>query len=146
PRARRARAGHSDDLYHTSSIGNSSMTVVISSGHGKYVPGAVGILNEVDEARRVVDRVAEVLRARGVSVIGYHDDVSRSQSENLQRIVDFHNAQTRDLDVSVHFNCYDGRAQGAECLYLTQDQLAADVAGAISAVGFTNRGAKYRSD
>ena len=36
--------------------------IVISSGHGKYVRGACGILDEVDEARRVVDRVAAELR------------------------------------------------------------------------------------
>ena len=34
---------------------------VISSGHGKNVQGAIGILNEVDEARKVVNRVYEIL-------------------------------------------------------------------------------------
>ena len=40
--------------------------VVISSGHGKYVRGASGVLDEVDEARRVVEHVADELRAREV--------------------------------------------------------------------------------
>jgi hypothetical protein len=31
-------------------------SIVISSGHGKYVRGASGLLDEVDEARRVVER------------------------------------------------------------------------------------------
>ena len=30
-------------------------TIIISSGHGKYIRGASGYLDEVDEARRVVD-------------------------------------------------------------------------------------------
>ena len=38
--------------------------IVISSGHGKYVRGASGIIDEVDEARRVVEHLADELRAR----------------------------------------------------------------------------------
>ena len=56
-------------------------SVVISSGHGKYVRGASGILDEVDEARKVVERVAEELRSRSVNVTTYHDDVSQSQNK-----------------------------------------------------------------
>jgi N-acetylmuramoyl-L-alanine amidase len=80
--------------------------IVISSGHGKYVRGASGVLDEVDEARKVVEQVADELRGRDVDVTTYHDDVSTTQNESLNRIVDFHNSQTRDLDVSVHFNAY----------------------------------------
>ena len=74
------------------------VSVVLSSGHGLKVQGAIGPepwgLNEVDEARRVVDEVATVLRRLGAEVTVYHDDVSDDQQENLSRIVDFHNAQT----------------------------------------------------
>jgi N-acetylmuramoyl-L-alanine amidase len=129
------------------------MKIVISSGHGKYIRGASGApippqLDEVDEARKVVDAVAALWRDLGVDVVVYHDDVSTSQNENLNRIVDFHNSQgPHDLDVSVHFNAYDGSAHGCEVLYVTQAELAADVSDAISeAGGFTDRGAKYRSD
>src|SRR5262245_26819721 len=128
------------------------MKIAISSGHGKYVRGARGNpvppqLDEHDEAVRVVDKVAEFLRAAGVGVETYEDTVSRTQNENLKRIVDWHNARVRDLDVSVHFNCYDGSAHGTECLYVTQAQLAGQVAAAIAAAGgLTNRGGKKRTD
>ena len=73
------------------------MKVVISSGHGKYIRGAEGPspwgLDEVDEARKVVNKVADMMRSLGVQVTVFHDDVSDDQSENLKRIVDFHNAQ-----------------------------------------------------
>jgi N-acetylmuramoyl-L-alanine amidase len=36
--------------------------IVISSGHGKLVRGASGILDEVNEARRVVEATAAKLR------------------------------------------------------------------------------------
>ena len=122
--------------------------IVISSGHGKYVRGACGIIDEVDEARRVVERVADGLAVRGVNVKVFHDETSHSQNENLDTIVNYHNAQTRDLDVSVHFNAYveTAKPMGIEVLYVTQSQLASQMATAIARCGFLNRGGKQRSD
>ena len=103
--------------------------ICISSGHGKYVRGASGIIDEVDEARRVVDLVAKMLNSRDVNATRYHDDISKTQNENLNRIVDFHNSQSRDLDVSVHFNAYEqvSKPMGTEVLYLTQSLLAGQI-------------------
>jgi len=122
--------------------------IVISSDHGKHVAGAVGILNEVDEARKVVERLAEELRSRGVDVTVFHDNTSTSQGQNLDTIVSAHNhALPHELDVSVHFNAFDGKAHGTEVLYVSQHDLAAEVSAAIAAAGsFTNRGAKLRED
>ena len=122
--------------------------IVISSGHGKHVPGAVGILNEVQCARAVVDAVADELRERGVEVQTFHDDTSYDQQTNLKTIVAAHNSEDRDLDVSVHFNAYveTTSPMGTECLYVTQATLAEHVAGAIASVGFIDRGAKKRND
>jgi len=125
------------------------MKIVMSSGHGKYIRGASGILDEVDEARRVVESVAAMMRAAGSEVTTFHDDTSHDQSTNLETIVDFHNARTRDLDISVHFNAYQSTASpmGTEVLYVTQSSLAAKVSGAIaSAAQLPNRGGKKRTD
>src|SRR6516164_9107158 len=132
------------------------MKIVISSGHGLKVRGAAGPepwgLDEVDEARRVVGEVADWLTINGYDVSQVHDDVSTNQSDNLHYLVAQHNkfpAEDR-LDVSVHFNAYiadPNVGRGTEVLYLTQDELAAQVATAIAAAGgLINRGAKYRSD
>lgn len=122
--------------------------VVISSGHGKLVRGASGVLDEVDEARKVVDRVAEELRERGVNVAVFHDDTSTSQSQNLNAITTYHNQQTRDLDISVHFNAYveTSKPMGTEVLYVTQLDLADQMSAAIAANGFIDRGPKKRTD
>lgn len=123
--------------------------IVMSSGHGKYVRGAADILDEVDEARKVVDKTAEILRGAGVDITVFHDNTSHSQSENLNTIVNFHNSKTRDLDISVHFNAYQhtSKPMGTECLYVTQEELAEDVSRAIATAGkFIDRGPKYRSD
>jgi peptidoglycan hydrolase-like protein with peptidoglycan-binding domain len=124
-------------------------SIAISSGHGLKIRGASDIIDEVDEARRVVNRVVECLNAAGIDVVVFHDDISTTQSENLDRIVDWHNSQTRDLDVSCHFNAYEhtSKPMGTEVLYMTQQELAAEVSAAICAAGgFINRGAKKRTD
>jgi hypothetical protein len=125
------------------------MKIVISSGHGKYIRGAADIIDEVDEARRVVNQTAEYLRRVGVETITFHDDVSTTQDENLHRIVDFHNDQERDLDISVHFNAFEHTAEpmGTEVLYLNEDELAEELSEAIAeAAGFIDRGEKLRDD
>jgi N-acetylmuramoyl-L-alanine amidase len=121
--------------------------IVISSGHGKYVRGAHGIIDEVDEARKVVEALANQLKMRGVDVTVFHDDVSKSQSENLDRIVDFHNDQgPHSLDISVHFNAFEQTSapRGVEVLYVTQSQLAGEISAAIADAGdLIDRGGKY---
>lgn len=122
--------------------------IVISSGHGKYVRGASGILDEVDEARKVTEELATALEERGVKVTTFHDDVSKSQKENLWTITDFHNAQERDLDISVHFNAFEQRDApvGTEVWYVTQQDLARKLSTAMASVGLIDRGAKYTDD
>ena len=126
------------------------MKIVISSGHGLYVRGASGLIDEVDEARRVVEAVAERLRGLNVETITYHDDVSTTQNENLERIVAYHNSQgRRDLDISVHFNAYTETESpmGTEVLYVTQGDLASDLSSTIASVsGLIDRGGKKRDD
>jgi N-acetylmuramoyl-L-alanine amidase len=114
---------------------------------GAEGPEAWG-LDEVDEARRVVDALADELTLSGVEVVTYHDDVSKTQSENLDRIVDFHNSKKRDLDISVHFNAYEPTSgpRGVEVLYVTQEKLAAQLSAAIASCGFIDRGAKYNGN
>ena len=123
--------------------------VAISSGHGARVPGAVGILDEVREARRVVRRVAKYLGEMGVTVHEFHDDDSTTVAGNIAAIVGRHNALSRDLDVSVHFNAFvpSGEPMGTEVLYLTAGEAAAGVSKAIAdAGGFRDRGAKFRDN
>jgi N-acetylmuramoyl-L-alanine amidase len=122
--------------------------VVISSGHGAHVSGAVGYIDEHEEAVRVVERAAQFMREAGVELTTYEDTVSTTQNENLNRIVDFHNSHARELDISIHFNAYEttSKPMGTECLYVTQEELADDVSAAIASCGFVNRGPKYRSD
>ena len=116
-------------------------SIAISSGHGLYVRGASGIIDEVDQARLVVERLAELLEERGVTVFTFHDDKSTSQNENLWTITDWHNSKTRDLDISVHFNAFEQRTQpvGTEVWYVTQHDLANHLSAAMASVGLIDR-------
>jgi hypothetical protein len=125
------------------------MKIVISSGHGKYIRGASGYIDEVDEARKVVEQTATVLRDSDVGVDVFHDNTSHDQSTNLNTIVNYHNSRTRDLDVSIHFNAYQttSKPMGVECLYVTQQSLAKKVSEYIADAGdFIDRGPKKRTD
>jgi len=125
--------------------------IAISSGHGARIPGAVGILDEVREARRVVRRVAWHLREMGVAVHEFHDDESDTQWGNLNAIIGWHNRQKRCLDVSVHLNAFsptDG-PMGTEalCISMGAAELASRISKAIArAGGFRYRGPRVRDD
>lgn len=119
----------------------------ISSGHSTDCRGAAGYLDEVDEATRIVDQVGALLKRSGVPVKTFHDTISTSQDENLNRIVNWHNSQSRELDISVHLNAYQTTSSpmGTECLYVSQSELSGKVAMMIAEAGdFINRGPKYR--
>ena len=58
--------------------------IVISSGHGLKIRGACGLLDEVHEARRVVDNVSERLRKNGVHVKTFHDNTSTFSERELE--------------------------------------------------------------
>ena len=129
------------------------MKIVMSSGHGKYVSGANDIIKEHEEAVRVVNKTAEFLRAAGVNIITYEDTVSKTQDDNLARLVDFHNSQgPHDLDVSIHFNAnqHTSKGVGTECWHYSSNEsmkeLASSVAEEIAgASGLIDRGPKPSS-
>ena len=130
------------------------MKIAISSGHGQYIRGASAsprppYLDEYDENVRVSDRVNQLLNANGVTCVVFHDTTSTSQNQNLSTIVSWPNRQSRDLDISVHFNAYQKTSSkmGVEVLYVTQSSLASSLSSAMASVmNLPNRGGKYRSD
>jgi len=130
------------------------LKIVISAGHGKFVSGAIGIINEVTEARRVVKRVSELLNNNGAKAIEFYEDIAKTQKDNVNNIINFHNRQDRDLDVSVHFNSSAGTTTapiGVEVLYKSLNpysfQMAQRLSTSISFYGeLKNRGAKPRAD
>jgi N-acetylmuramoyl-L-alanine amidase len=94
------------------------MSIAISSGHGLFSRGAAGIIDEVNEARSVVNQVSSFLKAVGVQVNTFHDNTTPSSQSTVNNIVSWHNKQSRNLDVSIHFNDHgDISANGTETLF-----------------------------
>ena len=136
------------------------MKVALSSGHGLIVRGAAGhpippCMDEVNEVRRLSERVADYLEEAGVEVAGpFHDNTSSDVTTNLNTICSWHNNSAfgggaHDYDISFHMNAYDGNAHGTEVLYVSDagKALATPLSAAIAAAGpFTNRGPKLRTD
>ncbi len=126
--------------------------VTISPGHYGVGTGTRDIIDEVREARKVTNRVVEILKSKNIGVTKVEDNTSRTQSQNLDYLISQHNQTTRKVDVSIHFNSSGERvnsAIGTEVLYLSDGNrtLAANMSKAISsASGLKNRGAKKRTD
>ena len=111
------------------------MIIAISSGHGLHVAGARDIIDEVTEARRVTNRVAEILHSSGNDVLVFHDDTTRPPNSTVNTQNNWHNRQNRDLDVQVHFNAVAGTRDagiGVETLYKTGNMSMREIAGRVS--------------
>lgn len=133
------------------------MRINVHAGHnpdGKIACGAVGLIRESTEARIVKDKVISLLKAQGHTVYDCTVDNGTSQNDVLRKIVSLCNAHPVDLDVSIHFNAganktANNRTTGTEVYVYSASSKAKEaarrVANAISALGFQNRGVKYRS-
>lgn len=135
------------------------MKINVHAGHnpaGKVACGAVGLLNESTENRRVKDEVISLLRQLGHTVYDCTVDNGTGQSDVLKKIVAKCNAHTVELDVSIHFNSGaadqkgNGKTTGVEVLLYSNASKAYSraekVCQAISALGFKSRGLRYRPD
>ncbi|MGE8037818.1 N-acetylmuramoyl-L-alanine amidase [Lysinibacillus sp. NPDC093692] len=121
-----------------------------SSGHGLTIRGAKYFIDEVEEARKVTNEVHRILTTQynGAGSV-FHDDMSTSQNQNLQTIVNYHNKQARELDWSVHFNAASvtDAPRGVEVLYYDMKDLSAKVSAEIAKVsGLKDRGPKQRTE
>lgn len=132
------------------------MKINVHAGHnadGKVACGAVGLIKESTEARKVKNEVIKQLKALGHTVYDCTVNDAKNVSANLSEIVSKCNAHEADLDVSIHFNSGrndkkgDGDNAGVEVwLYNASSKAksyATNVCKAVAALGFDNRGVKY---
>ena len=121
----------------------------VHAGHNFKVPGASGIFSETEEDRKVKDAVISKLRQLGHTVYDTTDNDGATQSQNLKNIVANCNSHSVDLDISIHFNAYNGQAHGTEVLLFGNGKhrdIGQRIVNEISALGFTNRGIKDGSN
>lgn len=138
---------------------DATMKINVHAGHapdGGTGCGAVGLIKESTEARKVAATLIDLLKAQGHTVYDCTVTTNMSAGSVLTNIVKKCNAHTVDLDVSIHFNSGakdqkgNGKTTGTEVLiYSTggaSEKYAKNIADAIAALGFKNRGVKVRKD
>ena len=119
-------------------------TYNVHAGHNFKVPGAGGCFSETSEARNVKNLVISKLRSLGHTVYDCTDEVGTTSNANLANIVKKCNAHRVDLDISIHFNAFNGKAHGSEVFQYNSNtsSVCNAILNAICALGFTRRGVK----
>lgn len=124
----------------------------VHGGHSLVCRGASGLLDEVNEDRKVKNKVIELLRNAGHTVYDCTDDDGETQSQNLSNIKNKCNTHEVDLDISIHLNAGrndtggDGKTGGVEVWNYSDktkdisDRICSNISNAL---GITNRGTKY---
>ncbi|MFQ9515341.1 MAG: N-acetylmuramoyl-L-alanine amidase [Eubacterium sp.] len=131
----------------------------VHAGHnpdGKIACGAVGLIKESTQARKVKNYVIKYLKKAGHTVYDCTCNNGTSQSDVLNKIVAKCNAHTVDLDISIHFNSGagdqkgNGKTTGAEVLVYALNKEPKDVASGvvkeIAKLGIKNRGVKAKPE
>ena len=126
------------------------MKICVRGGHHYTCRGAIGIIDELDEDRKVKDSVIKYLRAMGHTVIDCtpEDNLSLNTNQDLAHGVNKANNNGADLFVSIHFNnCYKSYegAIGTEVCVYKNNATAQRVVDALGSLGFKNRGQKIRT-
>lgn len=131
----------------------------IHAGHcpdGKGASGAVGILKESTEARKVKNKVIALLKKAGQTVYDCTCDEKTTQSGCLSKIVAKCNAHEVKRDVSIHLNSGrddkkgDKKTGGVEVYIYSKNSKAKSDAEQVckyisKELGITNRGVKVNT-
>ena len=125
------------------------MRIGINCGHtvsGQPGCGAVGIIDESVETRKVGLKLEQILSDMGHAVYDCTNDYANSTSANLSEIVRKANAQPLDLFVSIHFNAGGGKGTEVFTYGGKRHAEAVAVCDKLHALGFVNRGVKDGSN
>ncbi len=121
----------------------------IHAGHNFKVPGAGGCFSETSEDRNVKNTVISYLGNMGHTVYDCTDEDGVTEGNNLLNIVNMCNSHDVDVDVSIHFNAFNGSAHGTEVWVYPGggcDEVAQRIVNNLANLGFTNRGVKSSSE
>lgn len=125
------------------------MKIGLRGGHSPNCKGAMGILDEQAEVRKIYYELTPMLQAAGHTVINCNSDEYNSPAD-LSRGTNTANANGCDIFISIHMNKFDGSGKGTECwLYNASNVMMNTIADKIcqnfAAKGFRNRGIKYNT-
>lgn len=123
----------------------SSMKFGIDMGHNAYPDlGAAGIRVEDELTQEVGTQIIAKLESLGYDAVDCTPSKASSVIDSLRKRVQTANSQGVDAYISIHFNSYNGKANGTE-IFAASDagrRIAQPVLENIVSMGFTNRKVK----
>lgn len=123
-----------------------NQVIAIDMGHSltSCDYGAVGVKHESLLTREVGKKVISKLQALGYKVIDCTIDNPNTLSESLSYRVNKANNNGANLYMSIHFNAFNGQANGAEVLTYGAKEIpeARAILNNIVGLGYVNRGIK----
>lgn len=127
-------------------------TIAIDIGHNVERPvrtGAMGLYKEDILTKAVGERIIYKLRQQGYNVVETLPTGRYSQNDELNLRAKIANLNEVDKFISIHFNTFDGSANGTEVYYSSKagaKEMASKVSQNIAdRFGFKNRGSKQQS-
>lgn len=125
------------------------MKIGLRGGHSPRCKGAMGILDEQIEVRKIYNEMAPMLQAAGHTVINCNSDANTISGE-LSEGTDKANSNNCDIYITIHMNASGGVGNGTEVwMYNNANSTMNEIAGRIcqnfAAKGFQNRGVKYNT-
>ena len=123
------------------------MRIGLNAGHTLTGAGsgAVGVLSESLETRRIVQAITPMFQAKGCEVVDCTVDKAGSQSAYLEEVVRMANREDLDWFISIHLNndaAKKGKGVEAYTYQGRQYPDAVEVCKMIAALGFKNRSVK----
>ena len=118
-------------------------TYNVHGGHSLKCRGAKGILDEVNEVRKVKNALISIMRNAGHTAYDCTDDGGTTPSRNLKAIVSKCNAHKVDLDISIHLNAGGGKGVEVYGYSDSTRDIGSRICSSISGtLGIVNRGFK----
>lgn len=124
------------------------MKIGLRGGHSPNCKGAMGIIDEQAEVRKIYHALKSILESAGHIVIDCNSD-ARYVTAELKEGTDKANAAECDIYMSIHMNAASNSAAGGTEIFLydtsnlMMNQIAGNICNKFSQAGFVNRGVKF---
>ena len=126
------------------------MKIGLRGGHSPNCKGAIGLIDEQAEVRKIYNELAPMLQAVGHTVVDCNSNASNVSGE-LSDGTNKANSAGCDIYVTLHMNAAGAESAGGTEVWLydasnqTMNTIASNICQNFANKGFTNRGVKYSS-
>jgi N-acetylmuramoyl-L-alanine amidase len=125
------------------------MKIGLRGGHSPNCKGAMGIIDEQAEVRKIYNEMVPMLQAAGHTVINCNSDASTMNAE-LSEGTNKANSNNCDIYVTIHMNASGGAGNGTEVWMYngnnsSMNSIASRICQHFASKGFQNRGVKYNT-